>query len=63
MLEPLHIDITALKEGWGYFVSFGDEKDFDGIAPTLEEAFEKVKDLCTPQIDLCLPVEPTPLAT
>jgi predicted RNase H-like HicB family nuclease len=61
MLEPLHIDITALKEGWGYFVSFGDEKDFDGIAPTLEEALEKVRELCTPQqVDLCLPVE-TPL--
>jgi hypothetical protein len=56
MLEPLCVDITALKDGWGYFVSFpnnwpdGDFNDFDGISPTLREALQKVLTLIDPKL-------------
>ncbi len=59
MSEPLHIDITALKEGWGYFVSFGDEKDWDGVQPTLLDAIKKIIDISIPKNHHTTAIAPT----
>jgi hypothetical protein len=49
--EPLYISFTSLVEGWGFYISYHeDEKETDGVAPTLRDALQKILTLIDPKL-------------